>query len=217
MKIIFLLLSLLSFSSFGQEDEEMLNKLVEEKQKQTKAFQQIDQGAQAIQAAPSKLLNDLKSTSEKTFDLSSLTDPKMIESMKLLFIQSGFHSLPPEQVRYMILDKVKGKPTEKLFKKVPKLLDISVAVLLDRRAFLGLLDVMKRQEDLKIFFIISVALFLLSFVLKKMFLPKKSGLLRSFLTSLVVRSLTTVATFYIFYIMFKKEVGPLVEVVVNQF
>ncbi len=135
MKIIFLLLSLLSFSSFGQEDEEMLNKLVEEKQKQAKAFQQIDQGAQAIQAAPSQLLNDLKSAGEKNLNLSSLTDPKMIESMKLLFIQSGFHTLPPEQVRSMILDKVKGKPAEKLFKKFPKLLDISVAVLLDRRAF----------------------------------------------------------------------------------
>lgn len=212
MKLLILFLSLFSFSLFSQEEDEDLNKLMAEKQRQAEAYRKIDQGREALQSAPGKLIEDLKNAGHQTLDMKAILDPKMVDGLKNLYLLSGIQQMKPEEVRALIMNKVKGKMGEKIFLQFPKLLDLSVAVILDRHAIPQLMDLIKRQDDLKIFFFISIFLYILSFLLKKIFIPKEASFFNRLWKSIILKFGVLASSLGIFYFMFQKEVSPLVLV-----
>ncbi len=213
-KLAFFFALLLSFHLHAETDDEMIEKLVKEKEAQAKSYKQIDDGVTAVKDAPLKFLEELNKKGHQTLDTKALFDPQMVDTFQKLLSQSQLNQMSDAALKELILKQSKGKITEKIFKSYPKLLDKVVLILKDKEALPRLIEIIKRQEDLKNFFIISVVLFILSILLKKMFVPKDAGFFRRLVTSLSIKLIIGSGSLTLFYFMFEREVSRLVALLI---
>jgi hypothetical protein len=214
MRFVFLIFIFLLNPAFSQdEDQEAIDKLVQEKQKQSESFHKIEKGTDAMTSVPSSLVDEMKKLGHQSLTPQAILDPKMVDTFKIMIYQSGFHTMSRDQAKAMIIANVKGKFLEKVFTTFPKFLDISADIMIDRKALPNFLDIIKRQNDLKFFLGISLFLFILSFFLKKVFIPKNARFFHSLFISLTITVFMTAGTFGIFFLMFQKELGPMIEVI----
>jgi hypothetical protein len=207
--ILLLLIALLPNLSFAlDDDDEMLRTLEAERVKQVEQAVKLNQARENFEGMGSNMLDDLKKLGNNDFFEESFQ-----HHLKEVMANNPMQTLSMDEVRSMLLERVKGRPAEKLFKKYPKTLDISAGILRDREALPALAGILNRVGDLKLYIYISLGLLVFSFLFKRIFFPRDWTFLRRVSMSVLLSLVMTGLSFGVFYYFFSKEVTPTIAVI----
>lgn len=211
----FLLLSLPGFSQ--EDDERTLRELEAQRAKQTEVAVKLDQTSHKIADQTVQSLKNLKKIAEsgvKEFDILKKEDR---EELKKVVNQNMLGTLPRDLVRSALLDKVKGTPLEKVFELFPKLLDVIVDLARDKEAMLGIIGIVERSEDIKLFAYICIGLTICALIVRKLFIPKNGSWVRRALIRLGFNVAILSMNFGVFYTLFEQELGPVIAILKKHF
>ena len=217
----FILLLVLSLPGLGQEesvdvisaDESAADEAAAYRKTQARGHQNIHQAAEALELA-----NQIEAMSKEGLTAASLLDEKVQATLQKIFAQGLFEKETREVTRANLMNNFKGKKIEKLLQRFPKLLDIMTDIMRDREAMPGLIRILGRKADLRMYFQIWVSLFLFSFLFRRYWLKKriaKQGFFTRNLVSVGFTLFMTTISFMIFYKMFKTDVRPTVAIIRN--
>ncbi len=191
--ILFILLLCLTLSGFGQEER-----------------------FEPRGSATADLIEALKKSDGK-LDINNITDPKILHLFKRSFAESPLHKMSREQVKLLIMLKVKGKPLEKLFNSFPKTLEIATDLLLSKEAFPALLNIVEREDDLKFVGVCGLLLLICGYFFSKKVAGNKLPLLRRVALRFGIQSFVTLSIIYVFYMTFKQDLDPALNVISQYF
>ncbi|MGE3611571.1 MAG: hypothetical protein AB7I27_18415 [Bacteriovoracaceae bacterium] len=188
MKILLILFLIFShLPGFGLEDDEkVVSDLVEKQVKQLKLLEKVPR---KINKAPPSFEESLK-------------------HLKKTVAESRFDQLTPHEVKSLILSQMKDHPIQKVFETFPKILDISIDILRDKKALIGLIEILEDRDSLWNFTLIWVTLFALGIILRKLLTNRRWGFFPKFCVRLCVSLILTSLSLYIFYQMFQKQLDP---------
>jgi hypothetical protein len=214
MKLIFaLLVCFITLPGLCQEDDEQLVDTIEaERRKQVETAVKLNDAQENLKSAVFNAPKELQKLGYKTLDAAAFKDERVVKIVQKMFDNSPLRSMTIEQVRNLMLEKVKGEPYEGLLRSNPKLVDAFADVLRDEKAMPSLLGVLLRKDDLKIYGLIWLGLIFFSWVFKKIFFDKDWSRGKRFFMSILVSLSVTALSLGIFYKMFNEEVSPTVTI-----
>ena len=157
-------------------------------------------------------IEEMQKLGHKQLDAAALMDDKVLAIMQKVLKEGLLSKLPAEEVRKMILDKVKGSHFEGMLNRFPKLVDFCVEMLRDKDALSGLMDVLMRKNDLKTYGYIWLAIFLFGLFLKYRIIKPKWPFFKRFRYSMSVNFVLSLISLYVFYSFFSKELAPTLSI-----
>jgi len=153
-----------------------------------------------------------KSIPEAPFDITTLSNPVVIEKLREDINRSAIDQLPFPIKRGMFMGKLKGSAWYKILNDFPKLRDFIVDFLTDKKTILGILGILLKKDQLKIFVAIFLGLLLVRWLSRKYLLPSEAGFLRSALSMFLSLSFTLI-TAGVFYRLFAPQIDPAITVI----
>ena len=210
MKLFLVLIfCLLSLPGFGQEDDDATIETIEtERRSQAEAAVKINEVSEELKKEISQIPTELKNLGHKTVNAKTLFDEKAVKLLKKTLENNPLVHSSPEEVRKLILDKYKGKPVGKFLADSPRILELFVDILRDKKALPSLIGVFSKKEDLKLYMYIWIGILIGTWLFKKYVVKKKS-----FLKTIMISLLTSAISLLIFYSMFFDELSPTVEII----
>lgn len=193
------------------EEDETLRQLEAEQKARMEKMKMIQQSTEAMK--PKNPVEELKKLGHSQLNAAALLDEKVVAYLQQTLKEGGMSKVPPEQVRKMLQEKMKGHFMESVVQQFPKLLDIFVDVLRDKDAMPGLLNIFKRKDDLKTYGYLWLAIFVFGMWFKGRIIKPKWPFLRRFKYSSIVSLVLTSSTIYLFYSMFNQELSPTLAIV----
>ncbi len=213
----FVLLFILAFYSLPgfttEEDDKLTDELHNIRKKHAEQAVMIDKTRQNLQDSTLNIADQIKGLGHKTIDSAALLDDKVQALLQKALAESQIRSQSPVFIRAMILGKIAGKPYEKFLLRFPVLIDIMVDVIKDKDALPGLLRILSRQDDLKMYFYVWVGLLILGFILKKIFFPKIMSAWKKFCGGILLSFSLTSISLGFFYYLFSTEIHPTVKII----
>lgn len=155
---------------------------------------------------------ELKKLGYESINARALTDKRVILLIKRILEESQLSEVPPDVVKGLILDKLKGSLLGDFLKAAPRLLDLLVDIMRDKKALSGLIDIALRREDLKSYIHFWIAFLIAAWLLKKATFKKEWGRLKTIGLGLCVSFIITGVSVTIFYNTFEKELGPTIKI-----
>lgn len=198
------------------EDAEIME-LEAGRQERLKKIQGIEAVTKPLAEPILSPLEEIQKLGHKQIGAAALMDDKVLAIIQKTFKEGLMSKLPEEDVRAMILLKVKGSYLEGFFKSFPKFLNLSVNLMRDKDALAGLLGILIRREDLKTYGYICLALFIFGLFVKSRIIKPKWPFLKRFRYSVIVSLFLTSISFYLFYSFFGEEIGPTLSVISRSF
>lgn len=211
MNFFFLILSFfLCLPGFGQEDYE--------------GESEIDDQVEIEVEAPRKktpriilpvfdAATELQKLGYESINAKALTDKRVIELIKRMLEESTIDQVPGEVVKGLINEKLKDSFLGNFLKSNPRLFDLLVDLMRDKRALMGLVDILLKREDLKSYLHFWIAFLIAAWLLKKALFKKAWGPWKTFGMGLLVSFVITSVSVTIFYNTFKKELTPALEII----
>ena len=210
---------ILSLPGFGKEgngqnpDEQDVIELESRQIERRDQVDQIEEMANQVAKIPFNAVEELQKLGYKTVEEINLWDSKVIAILQRSLSENDFRNQAPEIQRAIIMGHIKGQPLEQLFLRFPKALEFTAAMFSDKEVVPSMLGLFNRREDLKVYGMIVVVLFISSFVVKKILISRDASRFQKFLTRLLVNISVSIGSFMIFYEMFSDEVGPALKFV----
>jgi hypothetical protein len=192
-----------------------LQKLEEDRKKQTEAAVKVDQSGQKVKEAVFNAPEELKKLGYETVTAAALMDEKVIKIVKKMMEQSTLKNASSEDVRAMILEKARGSAMESYLNNHPKVVETFVEILKDEKAMPSLIGIFLRRKDLKVYGLIWLGLMILAWAIKKYAFNKKWTSGKRFIMSLLVSVCITTTSLTVFYNMFYNEISPATKIIVK--
>lgn len=191
-------------------DEALVDELEKQRSDRAKKFQEIGT------IVPDEMFDpvaELKKLGHDNITPDIFLDEKVIPIFTRVFKENHLKNLPRDEVRATVLEKFKGHPLERFFKRFPKVLEVFVDLLRDQDAFPSLLQIFKRKNDLKKYGYILLVMMIALFFLKRKFLPKTIPFYKRIPLSMLVSLGFLIFSLGYFYYTFRSETGPTVKVI----
>lgn len=201
--------------SYAQDDEAVVEELEKQRSAQQVQVNQIQESVEKIEETPKKLEENLRQLSEKALTIDDLMTEKYQKIIEDVLKNNPLKDLDRDVLRQMILARSAGQPVEKIFKFLPVTLEITVDMVKDDKAALGLIQLAKRKDDLLNFSGIWIVLVISFWMLKKRIAPKTAPFVRRLVFKTLLSLIGTTTSATIFYLMFKEEVGPTVSIILK--
>lgn len=219
MKFFFLLLlSLITLSGFCQEeDERVLAEIERERAKQVEKALEVERAKDQVVNQTTQVAEKLKEAGAKGLESVDLMDDKARAAIKKLLQENGFSNLDRDLVKELIMAKARGKPLGHVFERIPTLLEIIVDVMRSKEALPGLIDILDRKEDLKLYFYYCLGFFVLGFLIRRYLFKKEWGLFRRLSMRLALTLCLSILSIMTFYSMFEIEMKPTWMIIKNHF
>lgn len=199
MKFLFLILFfLMSLPGFCQEDSEF-----EDKREVTKTI--IDP---AFNAAA-----ELQKLGHESINARALADKRVILLIKRMLEHSRIDEVSPEVVKGLINEKLKDSLLGSFLKSNPRIFSLLVDIMRDKRALVGLVEILIRRDDLKSYIHFWIAFLIAAWLLKKATFKKGWGRYRTLLMGMLVSLIITSVSLSVFYNTFHKELSPTLEII----
>lgn len=212
----FLLLFCLFFFShpgFTQDEDQLIEEINRNKQKQIDAITKIDKTTTKVKDGVFNSTESLRKLGHTAINLGALSDPKAVAIIQRSFKESHLQKLSEEEVRKLIIERSKGRVYETIFNNYPWVLDTVVEVLRDKEAMSSLIGILLKQTELKIYLAIWVVLMVLGWLFKKIFFNKNWGRWRWNFTNLFVSIFITMVSVMTFYKIFHSELTPTLSII----
>ena len=183
-------------------------------------FGQEDTKAKEVSGTPTEeILPELDAAKEleklgyESINAKALTDERVIRLIKRMMEESDIHEASPELIKQLIHEKLKDSYLGAFLKSNPKLLDLLVDIMRDKKALIGLIDIFLRREDLKSYLHFWIAFLIAAWLIKKATFKKEWGFWKTFGMGLLASVIVTSVSMTIFYNTFKKELTPALEII----
>ncbi|MFP5384708.1 MAG: hypothetical protein ACLGHN_01425 [Bacteriovoracia bacterium] len=213
LSFFFLLLTLPGFCQ--EEDEKFLEELEAERRKQTEVAVEINKVHEGLKEKVFNFPEEMRKLGHEELNMAALADDKVLDLFQKALKENQLRSLPREKVVEHILNKSAGTPAYSLFKKNPKFLNIAVDFLRDEKALPAAIIMLKRRDDLKLYFAIWIGLMILSWLFKKAFFNPNWGKFRSMVMGLFVTIIFSGISLGTFYKMFYEELSPMMAIILR--
>lgn len=209
------LLGFVGFSAQGQDDlEKELDATLSE-------MSQVGGLLDSSKKQDSKLEDNIKK--EKEFSPKeagrSLFDRILKKAQDQLYKklqENPFSKMSALETQKFILDKTKGNILGDFLEKSPRIMYFIVRFIKDDMAIKKLANILKRQEDLKLYSYILIGNIIFFFLLGWYYDHKsKGGIIRAVLRKLFFFCLSTVVSLMIFYMLFHQELKPTLHIVAD--
>ncbi len=163
------------------------------------------------------------SINEATSSSSSLTDNYMtrlmndkMKAMALKMLQENPLSMMDKmELRDMITSKFIGTKFGKFMDENPKVMNIIVDVAHDKRALPSFFNIVNKPDEMKKYGFFILAVTAIAFIINLFHF--NMGLFKRILLKLFIMISVTVLNLGAFYYFFQQEVGPSLEIVLNNF
>lgn len=215
--LLLMFIMALTLPGFAQEDDDaVIDKLQEMKQKQHEKMQQIMLKRTREEAdAATNVPPEIQKLGYKEINLKALSDERVIKHLKSMFEKSPLITMKKTEVRGIIMDKAKGSFFEGYFQDHPKVVDCIASIMMSREAMPQAISIFLRKGDLMLYFIIWILFMIMSWVLKKILLNEGSGRLKRNLIGLLVSITMTGLSLFSFYKIFEKELSPTASIILE--
>ncbi len=195
-----------------EEDQRDLEELKRVQEKQRSQFKQIDKSVDPLRE-PLNPISEMQKLTKGQLSAITLLDEKFIKLLKETFKDGLLSGVPRDEVKAMLKLKTKGNLIGDLFDHFPVCLEIAVDLLRDKNAFLSLLDLLLRKEDLKDYAYIAILIFLIGLYIKHRLVKPKWPFFRRFRWKLAISLCLNVITIFVFYLMFSVELDPVLKII----
>lgn len=136
----------------------------------------------------------------------------VMKSMVQNFLKENpFSKMPREEVKAMIELRTNGLPVAALFQKHPKTLEMLIDWIRDANALPKLIGIVNQPDKVKYYSFILIGIFIASFLLN--LANSKGNLFKRILKKLAIFAGATVINFTAFFVLFKEELGPTLDIV----
>ncbi len=218
MKFVFLLiLSLISLPGLCQEEDDLIEKLEQDKKKQAEVAVKIDKAHEDIKASVFNAPAELKKIGYEKLNPEAFLDPKVIGVVQQMFRENPIRKLSRADAKKQILDRLKEGKVKNYFLKNPKITDGIVDLIQDSEAIPSLIGIFLKKAELKLYGCIWIVLIILTWLFKKIFFNKHWTRGKSILMGLMTHFFVTVISIGIFYYLFQKEIAPSVRIISRYF
>jgi hypothetical protein len=229
--LIFLLLSTFCLSSYADSEEDERRRILEEysvKESAQPPSKNNAIGDDALEDSIKKTVQDLQVVSDRnnSNDTSSVKPKELKESfvtgvmddmmknlLREFLKENPFSKMSEGEVRSLIEGRLNAVPGGNFFHKNPSTLDFIVKWLRDKRALPKLLSIVNKAERVKIYGIIVFCILILSFLLN--LFNSKGNIFKRILKKLMIVVGVTLVNFTAFYIMFRPNVQPTVDLLIQ--
>lgn len=171
--------------------------------------------ARLLEMSTDPLKNPLGNPAEQLMKLTKgqisaamLMDDKIQAALSRMFSEGYMSQGSREETVKLLQKKVEGSFLEKVFLWFPSLLQISVDIVRDAAAMPGLINILKRKDDLKTFGYIWIAIFIFGLLVKSRLIKPMWPFLKRWGYGLAIGLPLNLTTLYIFYSMFSDELAP---------
>jgi hypothetical protein len=158
-------------------------------------------------------IDEMQKLGHKQLNTAAILDDKVIALMQKTLKMGLLSNVSSEELKKLILEKIKGSNAEGFVNKFPKLLDVFVEIVKDKDALSGLLGILIRKDDLKEYGYLCLALFVFGLYVKSRIIKPKWPFFRRFRYGLTASLVLTAINLYLFYSYFKEELGPTFSVI----
>jgi hypothetical protein len=208
-KIFLLFIFIISLGcnlSYAQDD------LEEQFDETTNQLQGLSQSE--VEAALNEPMAQNKDGLKDSF-VSSMMTGVMKQAINDFLKENPFSKMPRDEVKAMISIQTQNLPIKKVFDNNPKLLEILVDWIRDTKALPRLLGIANKPQEVKIYGIIVLCVFVFSFVLN--LANSKGNLLKRILRKLAIFFGATLINIVTFFVMFKEELKPTFEIILKYY
>lgn len=178
------------------------------------------QDLQVISPTEGSSLNNSKSKGDKYRSrelkesyLTGAMDGVMKSMLKEFLKENPFSKMSEPQVRNLIEGRVNSTPAGNFFQNNPRAMDFLVKWLRDKRALPRFFAIANEPDKLRTFGIIAFCIFILSFILN--LFNSKGNLFKRIFKKLMIVIGVTALNITVFYIMFKANVQPSVDLLMQ--
>lgn len=160
-----------------------------------------------------KIEKDLKKV-EDSF-LTKMIPSSVKEMMKKYLSKNPLAHMSEEEIRQMVLVQTSGKKSGEFLKENPKFLDFLVKWFRDDKALPALAEIMNKPKKVKYYGYYVLAIFILSFLIGLKASDK--SLFKKLMFKLTISFGVMVCYFIGFYLFFREELSPTVDIIKQVF
>jgi hypothetical protein len=183
------------------------------RQKNLEKMKLVETAAKPLADPVLNPIEEMQRLGHKQLDAAALMDAKVLAIMQKTLRAGLLNKLPAEEVRKMILEKVKGSHLEGVLSRFPKLLEFCVEMVRDKEALSGLMGIMMRKDDMKTYGYMWLGIFLFGLFLKYRIIKPKWPFFKRFRYSMSVNAVLSIISLYVFYSFFAKELAPTMSII----
>lgn len=155
--------------------------------------------------------NKAKDSGLKDSFVTKMMSGVMKQAIDSFLKENPFSKMDRKEVKSMIEVKTNGLPVSKLFQKHPKLLDILVDWIRDKKALPKIMGILNKPDDVKTYGFIVTGIFILSFLLN--LANSKGGLGKRILKKMGIFIGAFIINISAFYFLFKAEIRPTLDII----
>lgn len=213
---IYLLLGITAFSvSFAQEDDNLEKQFdsttqdlsnLEGEQLKPIGNEEFAEGEKQKKAVPEGLQDSF---------VSNMMTGVMKQVVSEFLKENPFSKMDREEVKSMIKLRMNGLPVEKLFEKNPKLLDMLVDWIRDKKALPKIIGIVNKPKEVKIYSFVVIAIFVLSFILN--LVNSKGNLGKRILNKIGIFLGAFIINLGTFYFLFREELKPSLDIILKYY
>ncbi len=152
-----------------------------------------------------------------TINLEALKDPRIKDKISKQFDESNISLMSLEKKIKYFNEHFEGNPLKELLDRVPKIRDIFVDVITDKKSILGLLSIFQKEKERLYALYIIVGLFILNIILRKIFISAQTGFFSRFILRMTISLFCSILTIGSLFYLFQKELSPIVKIVKSHF
>lgn len=194
---LFLFLFFISLPGLGQEESDLTKDIHQERSRRSEELDAL---------YPLKA----KSTPKEV----SLLDEKVVRELLVVFKDNPLSKVSPDEIRAMVLENASARPPiQNFLTSHPRVLNCIVDLLRDEKAMHSALQLFLKSDQLKLYGVIWVVLFIIQWLFKKIFFKKHWGFFKRFILSLFVALVFTAGSLSVFYRLFRPELKPTVQII----
>lgn len=202
-------------NSTDDDSKEIENLDIESNSQHKKAFQ-LDQTREALAGKVVNLPEELNKLGYDSLNLAAIMDEKVVGLLRETFKNNPMQNMSDEEVRKVILEKMKIGSLRSYLREHPKLLNVFIELVKDKKALPASLGIFIKKETLKIYFSIWVFILIVVWALKRFHIKKQRWTPGTiFFACILINLSATFVSLSIFYNMFHEELSPSANIIVK--
>lgn len=147
--------------------------------------------------------------------LTKMMNEKTKQALAQMISDNPFSKMSEGELKSFLRSRFEGNALGRTMEKNPRAFSAFVDVLRDKKALPSLLGIVNKPKKVKLFSYIALGIFIAIFIFNLM--NSKKGLLRRIFTKLFIGLFGSVCNLTAFYILFKEELTPTVDIVLKHF
>lgn len=194
------------------DDQTMIDEANAAREERIEQVKAIEAAAAPVNEAKNPI-QQIHELGHEQINAATLLDERVIAILQEAIRDGAMAKTSDEDTKKVLKEKAKGTFLETIYKRSPKTLSICADILRSKEAIPGLLGIMARKEDLKVYGYIWIGLFIFGMWIKGKLVNPKWNFGKRFKYKSIISLALSLVSFGIFYSYFSEEIAPTFAIV----